>query len=349
MSKPDIMRILTVNAQSKRYEISIGTQWIDQAFIQNLSKNKRLVVITDENLFKIYGTLLEGLDVFVIEAGEVSKCMEVYSEIQKYLIEKNLTRSDSIVAFGGGVVGDLAGFVAATYMRGIGFVQIPTTLLAMVDSSVGGKVAINHGTGKNIIGSFYQPDAVYMDTALLDTLPEEEFSCGMAEVIKYGLIWDALLFDKLRNPKLVKEHIVDVISRCCEIKAEIVSRDEEDRDLRQILNFGHTLGHAIESYYHYRDYKHGQGVAIGMAVKSKMALETGKITKTEYEDIIKVLKLYNLPLEVVKAEDWNAIIKDMIYDKKAEGSRFKLIQLDAVGNVKIEAYDFETLIKMFQI
>jgi 3-dehydroquinate synthase len=347
MGTHDDAQILYVDAPSKQYAITINHDWIDHALFKRLTEERRIVVITDENVHALYADLLEGIDVFIIKAGEASKCLSVYGQIQTYLIEKNLTRTDAVVALGGGVVGDLAGYVAATYMRGIGFIQIPTSLLAMVDSSVGGKVAINHGVGKNIIGTFYQPDAVYIDTAFLKTLPDKERSCGFAEVIKYGLISDRALFDQLTHMEASKwqERIKDIIYRCCEIKAEIVSKDEEDKGLRQILNFGHTIGHAVESYYHYSGYAHGEGVAIGMYMKAKMAYATKKISKEDLKAVEVVLKKFNLPLQIREMSDWPRVLKEVIHDKKAEGKMFRLIELVRIGETEMVSYTYETLLE----
>jgi 3-dehydroquinate synthase len=337
---------LAVEAPSKQYQITIDRNWIDRAFLKALAAERKIVMITDENVYQIYRSLLEGFDVFVIEAGEASKCMSSYSDIQRYMIERHLTRSDAVIAFGGGVVGDLAGFVAATYMRGIGFIQIPTTLLAMVDSSVGGKVAINHGVGKNILGTFYQPDAVYMDTAFLDTLPNAEFACGMAEIIKYGLIKDAALFEMLADLPVaaVHEQIAEIIHRCCAIKAEVVAADEGDRGIRQILNFGHTVGHAVESFYHYKTYTHGQGVAIGMALKAKLALANGAVSNADYQRIIATLEKFDLPIAIHLPAEMPDVLKEVIHDKKAEGSVFKLIELETIGMVRIAEYSYASLL-----
>jgi len=338
---------LYVAAPSKCYPININYGWIDHAFLKALAHERHVVVITDENVYALYAEILKGLDVYVIKPGEASKCLRVYGEIQAYLIEKNLTRTDTIVALGGGVVGDLAGYVAATYMRGIGFIQIPTSLLAMVDSSVGGKVAINHGAGKNIIGTFYQPDAVYIDTAFLNTLPEKERSCGMAEVIKYGLISDSALFEQLNHMVALdwQQQIKAIIYRCCEIKAEIVSKDEEDKGIRQILNFGHTIGHAVESYYHYSGYAHGEGVAIGMYMKTCMAYASKKISKQELETVRQVLEKFNLPRQVRNTNDLPSILKEVIHDKKAEGKCFKLIELKRIGETEMVSYTYESLLQ----
>ena len=346
-SHDDGAQILYVDAPSKQYPIHINHNWVDSGFLKNLADKRHVAVITDDNVYALYADILEGLDVFVIKPGEASKCLSVYGDIQAYLIEKNMTRTDAVVALGGGVVGDLAGYVAATYMRGIGFIQIPTSLLAMVDSSVGGKVAVNHGVGKNIIGTFYQPDAVYIDTAFLKTLPEKERSCGMAEVIKYGLISDRALFDQLTHMEASKwqQQIKAIIYRCCEIKAEIVSKDEEDKGMRQILNFGHTIGHAVESYYHYSGYAHGEGVAIGMYMKACMAYVAKKISKQELEAIEHVLKKFKLPLQIKDVEDLPSVLKEVIHDKKAEGKSFRLIELKRIGQTDIVAYTYEALLQ----
>lgn len=344
------IRILTVNAPSRTYPINIGREWLNRAFLEQLASQRKIVIITDSNLFAIYNDLLKDFDVYVIEAGEASKCMTVYSDIQTYLIEKNLTRSDAVVAFGGGVTGDLAGFVASTYMRGIGFIQIPTSLLAMVDSSVGGKVAINHSFGKNIIGNFYQPEAVHIDTALLKTLPDREIACGMAEVIKYGMIYDYDFFVMLKNLSKTAFDATseEIIETCCKIKAKVVAEDEEDKGIRQILNFGHTIGHAVEAYYNYSRYEHGEAVAIGMYLKSKLAFQKGIIKKEDFQDVEEVLKKYNLPIDLETPEDYPMIIKEIIHDKKAEGSTFKLIELKSIGEVAIVSYTYDEIMSLLK-
>lgn len=343
------MKEVLVKSPSKTYPIQIGHQYLDTAFIKTLIGEKRAVIVTDDYVYECYKERLEVFDVYVVKVGEASKSIETYYALMTYLVEKGLTRKDLIIAFGGGIVGDLAGFVASTYMRGIPFIQMPTSLLAMVDSSVGGKVAINHHEGKNLIGQFYQPEAVYIDTALLDTLEDRHYAEGMAEIIKYSLIKDKELFQLLASQPedSIRQMMGAIIEICVKIKAQVVAEDERDFGVRQLLNFGHTIGHAIEAYYHFQRYSHGEAISIGMAIKTQLAYEKGMI---DYEDkslILKTLEKYHLPIALQADEDFEAIMAYTKRDKKAEGCDFRLIMIEAIGKAKIEVLPHESLIKTF--
>lgn len=255
-------------------------------------------------------------------------------------IESRLDRSSSIVALGGGVVGDLAGFVASTYMRGIGFVQIPTTLLSQVDSSVGGKVAVNHPLGKNIIGSFYQPKIVYINANTLLTLPSREFSSGMSELIKYGFIWDENFLNWLESKLdsiMAKDEkiIVKAIEWACNIKARVVEQDEKEKGLRAILNFGHTVGHAIEAVSNYSKYTHGEAVALGMICESRLAAKMGLIDDNLLARLIDLIEKAGLPTSLDEQLPVESLIKAMQHDKKNISDRIAFVLPVATGKVDV--------------
>jgi 3-dehydroquinate synthase len=252
---------------------------------------------------------------------------------------------------GGGVVGDMGGFVASTYLRGIPFIQIPTTLLSQVDSSIGGKVAVNLPEGKNLVGSFYHPNAVFIDTEALDTLDTRVFNDGMSEVIKYGCIKDNELFNKLLNYKDIaelKENLEDIIFNCCYIKKLVVEADEKETGERMLLNFGHTIGHAIEKYFNYKEYTHGEAVAIGMNLISALAEKDGLTEAGTNEVIKKILIKYCLPLEV-KNLDTNKIIDTIKLDKKNIEKDLNIILLNRIGDSYIHKLDNSNLTNFFKL
>jgi 3-dehydroquinate synthase len=284
------MRTLEVstNSGSTKYEIRIGENVREELFeyLSAKHKGKRAAVVTDDNVNRLYGDSLykgiteAGLDcrLISIRPGEKSKSLEVLAEVYEALAGFNINRGDIIIAFGGGVTGDLAGFAAATYLRGITYIQVPTTLLAQVDSSIGGKTAIDLPSGKNLVGSFYQPEIVFIDTLFLATLEERFLRDGMAEVVKYGCIKDKKLFDRLLKYESLQQCITDMeelVYICCSIKAAVVEMDELDRGERMLLNFGHTFGHAVEQYYNYEKFTHGEAVAMGMVEITKRSEEMG--------------------------------------------------------------------------
>ena len=268
---------------------------------------------------------------FVYPHGEQSKTPETYLSLLNALAEAQITRSDTIVALGGGVTGDLAGFAAATYQRGIAYVQMPTTLLASVDSSVGGKTAIDLPAGKNLVGAFYQPRMVLCDLHALDTLPAEVFADGCAEVIKYGVIWDEALFDRLGAG--MEGQMAEVIARCVTIKAEVVGQDEFDTGLRGILNFGHTVGHAIEKCSDFA-VSHGSAVAIGMVIVAKAAALAGICDHSVFDRLLALVRQYKLPVST--QYDTDALLQAMLSDKKRAGAKISLIIPEAMGRVRIE-------------
>lgn len=312
----------------------------------------KVLIITDENLYiNQVGELIKSINVkhiyeYVIKPGEESKTLNTYEEIMRYCLKINLTRKSIIIALGGGVVGDLAGFIASTYMRGIDVIQVPTSLLAQVDSSIGGKTGINLGNIKNIIGSFYQPKFTYINTNSLKTLNQKEFISGMAEVIKYAVIYDYKLLDYLiENSEAIlnrdEDILYNVVKKCSSIKVEVVGKDEKEGGLRKILNFGHTFGHGVEKLC---KISHGYAVSIGMNMAFKLALKENLISKEYYEKFIMVLNCYNLPskFEIHNNESFldKDILEIMKSDKKNSFGKINLIlpvefgKVDLIDNIE---------------
>lgn len=333
------MNTVRVDA-SKSYDIVVGEGLLTSVGerVRQVSRGDIAALITDDQVDALYGAAVANslrgsgfrVEKFVISHGEASKNAENYIRILNFLAEKGLTRQDTVVALGGGVVGDMAGFAAATFMRGIGFVQVPTTLLAAVDSSVGGKTAIDLETGKNLVGAFYQPDAVICDYETLKTLPAEIFADGCAEVIKYGMIWDSDLFEQLNNP--MEGQLESIISRCVSIKRDVVNEDERDTGLRQILNFGHTFGHAVEKSSKF-SISHGSAVAIGMAMVTRASAKMGLCDPACAGELCRMLERYRLP----QTSPFGAEIleKAVLADKKRTGDTISLILPRAIGKCEI--------------
>jgi len=309
----------------------------------------RVAVISNPTVYGLYGNLLSAslkgagfeASVILIPDGEEYKDLLWASYIYGELLAQRLDRASAVIALGGGVIGDMAGFVASTYMRGISFIQVPTTLLAQVDSSVGGKTGLNHPMGKNMIGTFYQPKIVWADVNTLRTLPKREFVAGMAEVIKYGVIWDEAFFRFIaeNNEKILSLDggtVAYVIRRSCEIKADVVSKDERESGLRAILNYGHTIGHAIETATGYTSYLHGEAVAIGMCHEAKLSSLCCLMDKEEAERVRFLIDSYNLPSEMPPGIDPEKILLAMQIDKKAIAGRLKFVLPEKVGSVRLE-------------
>ncbi|AMB94772.1 3-dehydroquinate synthase [Aerococcus sanguinicola] len=314
--------------------------------IQAVHKGKKVVVITDENVAHYYGsqvttTLQEAgydFELIVLAPGEASKSIENLPGLYGRLVNFGISRSDLIIALGGGVIGDLAGFVAASFLRGIHLIQVPTTLLAQVDSSVGGKVAVDLKEGKNLVGAFYHPHSVLIDPNVLETLSDKAFSDGMAEVIKYGCIRDRAFFDKLKqagNRSGVMADIERILERCCAIKQEVVEADEKDTGCRMLLNYGHTLGHAIEAYYQYERYTHGEGVAIGMLAINQLAEDQGLSPQGSTQEIYQVVKDFGLPTVLDQVEDYAGILPLIKNDKKNLNGQLHIITLKRIGQAEI--------------
>ncbi len=349
------MKNLKVNIPGKEYNIYIQNGLIDKSgeMIKEVYGGEKIAVVTDSNVNPLYGErvkeslLNQGFNVKIIEipAGEQSKCREQLFYLYDEMLDFKMTRSDLIVALGGGVVGDLTGYAAASLLRGIPFVQIPTTLLAQVDSSVGGKVAIDLPQGKNLVGAFYQPKMVIIDPECLRTLTPRVLSDGMAEVIKYGAIRDEELFKLLENIKNTEElfaKIGDIVYTCCNIKRDVVEEDEFDTGGRMILNFGHTFGHAIEKQFNFETYTHGEAVGMGMVMACRWGEKEGISPDGTVERMEKILGNYNLPTTVDM--DADCLKEAMAVDKKGEGKKINLILLDNIGKVcirKINKAEFE--------
>ena len=336
------MKTVTVTA-SKTYDIKIGSGLLSTIGQEAaaLGKAKSVCIVSDDHVWPLYGDIVKislensGFEVFsfVFPAGEESKNTTVWLELVNYLVQVRLTRTDLIVALGGGVVGDLAGFAAATYLRGIRFIQIPTTLLAAVDSSVGGKTAIDLPAGKNLCGAFYHPSLVLCDTDALSSLPEDIFRDGCAEVIKYGILYDRDLFETLERDAMTF-HREDIIARCVELKRNVVMEDEFDTGARMKLNLGHTIGHGIEARSNFT-LSHGKSVAIGMAIVARAS------ASVDASRILSCLEQFGLPTKTdYPVED---IYHYTLSDKKRTGGTINLIVPTCIGNCQIVPTPIEEL------
>ncbi len=339
---------------SKDYDIHIGPGLISTLGeeISNLNKVQKVCIVSESNVFSLWGESAKtnlttaGFEVFtyIFPAGEASKNGITFLDLLNFLAQNKLTRSDMIVALGGGVVGDLAGFAAASYLRGIRFVQVPTTLLAAVDSSVGGKTAIDLPAGKNLAGAFYQPCLVLCDTDVLNTLPEEVFRDGCAEVIKYGVLYDPQLFDYLKHTGLAFDR-EKVITRCVELKRDVVDMDEFDTGLRMKLNLGHTIGHGVEAKSEFT-ISHGKAVSIGMAIISRSAAQMGLCSETCCQEILTTLSNFGLPTKTPYTA--SELYTYTLSDKKRSGGMVNLIIPREIGNCDIISTSVEELEKIIQ-
>ncbi len=355
---------IKVELKDRSYLIFIGADILSslpEEFISLFAKKKCLIV-TDSNVYNLYAeSFLNGISkkgipakIFSFPAGEKSKNFKTYQEILKAALSAGLDRKSAILALGGGVTGDLAGFASATYMRGIDYIQIPTTLLAMVDSSVGGKTGIDLREGKNLVGAFWQPKIVLADINVLQTLDEREFKCGLSEIVKYGVILDEKFFDLLENEsdKVIKrdpEIIIRMVERSCQLKAQVVGLDErEESGLRAILNYGHTFGHAIETLTSYGKYNHGEAVAIGMALSAKFAVSSGMLDKNSFNRIVSLLKRFSLPYELQNI-DSKDIINVMKRDKKSVSGEINLVVPSKIGKVSVIKAKENDIIKVLEL
>lgn len=342
-----VMKTLRVNIPQREYDILIGKGIMSDMgkLLGGVYSGKRIIVVTDDNVGPLYAEKVKvalkesGYEAkfITVAAGEASKSIAVLESVYSGLLEFGITRTDLVVALGGGVVGDLTGFAAATLLRGIPFVQIPTTLLAQVDSSVGGKVAVNLAQGKNLAGAFYQPKMVIIDTDCLLTLTDEIFADGMAEVIKYAAIEDAELFEVLEctdGREELFEKIQDIVYTCCDIKRRIVEADERDLGGRMVLNFGHTFGHAIEKKYNYSKYTHGMAVAAGMVMATQWGESRGITECGTRHRIEEILKKYSLPIDAgLEHEELRTAV---CVDKKGSGDKINIILLEEIGKALIK-------------
>ncbi len=334
---------------SKGYHVLLGSGLLDHAGAQlrAIGAGETVAVLCDDTVRELYADRLcsslrqAGFRVVVYSfaPGEASKSLSVYGELVAFLGESRLSRTDTVAALGGGVVGDLAGFAAATWQRGVSLVQIPTTLLAAVDSSVGGKTAVNLPTGKNQVGCFYQPRLVLCDPDVLSTLPERELLCGCGEVIKYGVLYDAGLFDSLGRVPLC-DRLEDVIAACIRLKSRAVAQDEFDRAERQMLNLGHTIGHAAEQCSGYT-LAHGCAVAIGMAVITRAAAARGICSQSTLHRLLELLQKYGLPTE--PEADAESLFRAALSDKKIADGQLHLIVPEDIGRCRMETIPAEEL------
>jgi len=354
------MEKVRVELGERSYDICIGKNILRNigGSLKSLGLSPRIAIVTNPTVYPLYGAVVAsslrkaGFDVLsvTIPDGEEYKDLLWAEHVFNILLKAKLDRSSALVALGGGVIGDITGFAASTYMRGISYIQVPTTLLAQVDSSVGGKTGVNHRLGKNMIGTFWQPRLVWVDTATLKTLPGREFLSGLAEVIKYGVIWDGKLFDFLEAGKkkilnLDNKSIMHIIKRSCEIKAEVVSKDERESGIRSILNFGHTIGHAIETATGYRRYLHGEAVAIGMCLEAELSGKLKFIGSDKVRRIKSLVESYGLPSEMPEDIDIKHILSSMELDKKAVAGELRFILPERIGKVKIHKGVSEKVIR----
>jgi 3-dehydroquinate synthase len=344
------MQTVKVELGERSYDIVI-----DSGILSNIGERiegfdfSKVAVISNTTVFSLYGNAVinsiknagfETLHVIIPDGEEYKNFNQTY-QILTELLKNKLDRYSCLIALGGGVIGDITGFVASIYMRGIDFIQVPTTLLSHVDSSVGGKTGVNHELGKNMIGTFYQPRLVWIDIDTLKTLPKREILCGIAEIIKYGVIWDEKLFEfleKNRDSVLMLDHecLMHIIKRSCEIKAEVVSADERETGLRAVLNYGHTIGHAIETETGYSRFLHGEAVAIGMSLEARLSEVMGFLNKKDALKIKAVIDSYGLPSELPEDLNDDKLISHMKLDKKVEAGEMKFILPEKIGKVKVQ-------------
>ena len=313
-------------------------------------KSKKILIVSNPVIYKHYGETVQtslsdaGFDVahLILPAGERFKTANSLQKIYDAALEHRLERSSAIIALGGGVIGDMSGYAAATWLRGIDLVQVPTTLLAMVDSAIGGKTGINHPQGKNLIGAFYQPRLVWIDPEVLKTLPAREFRSAMAEVIKYGVIWDRELFDllaefdRLDQLRYISDELLHtILYRCAKAKAEVVSKDEKEGNLRAILNYGHTVGHAIESITNYRLFNHGEAVGLGMIIAGAIAVDLGLWSVADQTKQVAIIAKTRLPQSLPSDINQQAIVDSLSTDKKVEAGKVRFVLPTAIGNATL--------------
>lgn len=353
------METLLVDLGERSYPIELGWNSLGQLgpYLRRLIPAKKCLVVSNPVVIKLYGeTLLEGLrqagfqpETFIVPDSEQAKSLDTAIQIYDALVAYDLDRNSPIIALGGGVVGDLAGFAAATYMRGVPFVQVPTTLLAQVDSSVGGKVGVNHREGKNLIGCFYQPRVVWIDLQSLTSLPPRELRAGMAEVVKYGVIQDEAFFRLLETEgprvlQLDRSLMGKIVRHSCQIKAQIVARDEREVGIRALLNYGHTFGHALETLTNYDRYRHGEAVAVGMIIATKIALAMEVCRdQTVLERQLALLEALGLPTEWPADVDKDGILEVIMHDKKVRSGAVRLVLPVRLGEMTIRRFTPEEM------
>ena len=349
MNKSKILVPLGKKSYEVTIEAGIRNKINEELLKIGVKNNRKILVISNKEISDLYiEEFLKPLkrnnyqvQIFLIKAGELHKNVETLIEIYNFAFEFGLDRNSLIIALGGGIVGDITGLAAATWLRGIDYIQIPTTLLSMVDSSVGGKTAVNHPKGKNLIGAFHQPKAVFIDPETLKTLPKREFNAGMAEVIKYGVIKDKELFEFLENEKnknklinLENECLIKIINSSIKTKSHIVSKDEQEHGIRAILNYGHSFGHVIENLCGYGEFLHGEAISIGMKIAGGIALEKGLWSNEEFIRQDNLLKSYSLPTKIPKINK-KEVITILMGDKKVRDGKMRFILPKGIGEVDI--------------
>ncbi len=340
----DKSKILNVELADKSYPIYIGSDLLSsKSLLSDHIQGKQVMVVTNTTIAPLYlEKLKDALSDFNVESvvlpdGEEFKTLETLNKVFDALLKAKFDRSSTLVALGGGVVGDITGYAAASYQRGVNFIQLPTSLLSQVDSSVGGKTGVNHELGKNMIGAFYQPKAVIIDVDTLDTLSDQEYSAGMAEVIKYGLLGNADFFSMLEtNIESImsrnKDLIIEIIFNSCKDKASIVALDEFERGKRALLNLGHTFGHGIENAFGYGNYLHGEAVSIGMVMAAKLSMDEGHLSNEDAIRVESILSKADLPISIKKSIGSETLIEAMSLDKKSIDGKIRLVLLKALGD-----------------
>ncbi|WP_153914665.1 3-dehydroquinate synthase [Shewanella sp. TC10] len=342
------MQQVQVELGIRSYPIFIGQNLLQQnAYFSDYLSGKKALIVTNDTIAPLYleqvqqaMTSCGEVGVVVLPDGERFKDLTHLDLIFSALLENNFARDCVIVALGGGVVGDMAGFAASCYQRGVEFIQVPTTLLSQVDSSVGGKTAVNHPLGKNMIGAFYQPQSVIIDTNCLATLPAKEFAAGMAEVIKYGIIWDADFFSWLEQnveqlKSLDNDALTYAIAKCCQIKADVVAEDETERGVRALLNLGHTFGHAIEAEMGYGVWLHGEAVATGTIMAALTSLKLGLIQQADFDRVVRIMEAFDLPITSPETMMFESYIKHMQRDKKVLAGQIRLVLPTSIGTADV--------------
>lgn len=339
------MQKVDVQLGERSYPIHISNTFT--TLLPELAEASQVVIISNPVVASRYLNAVSALFTqqpkhFLLPDGEAYKTLASFEQVLSFLLEQKLSRDLVLIALGGGVIGDLTGFVAACYQRGVRFVQIPTTLLSQVDSSVGGKTAVNHPLGKNMIGAFKQPEQVVINTTVLQSLPEREFAAGMAEVVKYALLGDRVFIDwLLQHAKAIQQHdtatLAQMIRHCCQMKADIVSRDETEQGERALLNLGHTFGHAIEAFMGYGNWLHGEAVAVGMVMAAKLARSRGWLTEPELALTVKLIATFALPVEVPAAMAISDFLPYMKADKKVKAGKMRFVLPTALGKSTVVA------------
>ena len=354
------MQKLDVSLAERSYPIYIDRGLLGQDLIRGHVRGNQVMVVTNETIAPLYlDAVTRGLgdlqcDTLILPDGEQHKTLATLERIFDALMAHRHSRTTTLVALGGGVIGDMVGFAAACYQRGVDFIQVPTTLLAQVDSSVGGKTAVNHPRGKNMIGAFHQPRAVVIDTAVLDTLPEREFAAGMAEVNKYGLIRDPEFFQWLLDNQAAlaardTAPVAEAILRSCRNKAEVVAADETEQGNRALLNLGHTFGHAMETFTGYRDWLHGEAVSAGMVMAARMSLELGWLKQADLDRVSDSLAAWKLPVTAPEGMARADFSELMALDKKVQNGRLRLVLLNQIGDALVTGeYDPNALTRTLE-